>query len=306
MLERTESSIKEIARDIKSSKEEGRFLEIELSAINKGIGQPATAITTPEQQLIAAEANLAQLKSKYSDNHPDVKRQKASIKKIKEELSSNKSNKNSNTGAVKNLDKQRVLTKSASVNDRLKSLQKQKKELEQKRQELEEVIIETPQVQRKLVSLNRDYENTLKKFKEIQDKEMQARLAERLEEDKKAERFSIIEPPIKPTKPIKPDRKILIAISFFAAFAIGGAIVMLLELLNLRVRGESMLTAIVRERPLVSIPYIVTEEEIKRHKKYLYLLVYISVLSIFGILVLVHLFYMPLDVLVLKVIGRLG
>ena len=48
----------------------------------------------------------------------------------------------------------------------------------------------------------RDHETAQKKYDEIRAKEMTAQVAESLEDDQKAERFSLLEPPLFPDKPI--------------------------------------------------------------------------------------------------------
>lgn len=46
-----------------------------------------------------------------------------------------------------------------------------------------------------------------KKYEEIRAKQMSARISENLEQENKAERFALLEPPLMPEKPIKPNRK---------------------------------------------------------------------------------------------------
>ncbi len=55
-----------------------------------------------------------------------------------------------------------------------------------------------PYIERELALLTRDLDNALSKYHEIKAKEMQAQLAEVLEEGQKGERLTLIEPPLLP------------------------------------------------------------------------------------------------------------
>jgi uncharacterized protein involved in exopolysaccharide biosynthesis len=95
----------------------------------------------------------------------------------------------------------------SAAQDRIASLAEQKRELTSKIEGYEAEILEAPQVERGLVTLMRDHDNARKKYEEIRAKEMGAKITESLEQENKAERFVLLEPPLMPEKPIKPNRK---------------------------------------------------------------------------------------------------
>ena len=312
MLERTEASIRDTDRDIKSAQGDIRFLEIELAAVNVGAmssgGQPT--IATPVQALANAEAELAALQSRYSDKHPDMQRLQNQIATFKAEAAeAGLEDQDSDAGNVvtaQNFDSTRLQAKMAVVNERINSLVAQRTQLDSSRNRLEATIIQMPQVQRALVSLNRDYENTLLKYKEIQGNEMAAQLAESLERGKKAERFSLLEPPIKPEKPIRPNRGKIMVMGIFLAIGASLALTILLEAGDKRIWGADALTALMKEQPLVAIPYITTADELQRYRRTQMWLLATGLLAALVIPTAVHIFYMPLDLLLIKIMARLG
>ncbi|WP_078085473.1 GumC family protein [Microbulbifer mangrovi] len=310
MLERAEASILSQHRDIKAAGDELRFLQLEKTAIQRGASQntQSAAPVTREQALTAAQDNLARLKARYSPQHPDVVRQQHQIDKIRmmtDRAITEQSPDNLIISSV-DLDSARVGAKIASAIEKEESLQRELEQLVNERDRLENIIIQTPQVQRALTSLNRNYDNTLKKYKEIQSKEIEAKIAESLEEAKKAERFSVLEPPVQPEKPIKPNRKKIAAAGFVFAMAAAIALAVLLEFKNGRLFGSRPLTQLLGEKPLVIIPYIATSKELAHAKMVKRGLLAGGALTTVTVLVGIHFLFMPLDIFMFKLLAKIG
>jgi capsular polysaccharide biosynthesis protein len=152
----------------------------------------------------------------------------------------------------------------------------------------------------------RDHESAKKKYEEIHAKQMSAKIAENLEGENKAERFSLLEPPAFPDKPSRPDRVKLLLMGVFAAFGGAGGLVLFLETFNQRIRGQEALAIAIRQRPLLAIPYIVVEEEVLGRKRLLKRLAIAAIAVIVISTILLHFVYMPLDILMMKIIARFG
>ncbi|MNI52841.1 hypothetical protein D3C73_1076460 [compost metagenome] len=69
-------------------------------------------------------------------------------------------------------------------------------------------------------------------------------------------------------------------------------------------RGAEALASVLGKRVLVSIPYIHTRAELARRKQWRVRLVIIGLVIFTIFLVLVHFLYMPLDLLMIKALGR--
>jgi hypothetical protein len=135
-------------------------------------------------------------------------------------------------------------------------------------------------------------------------KEMSAKISESLEQENKAERFVLLESPLMPEKPVRPNRKKVVAMGFVLAPVGAGALVMLLEMLSPRVRGAEALASVLGRRVLVSIPYIHTRAELAHRKQWRTRLIIAAVVLFTIFLVLLHFLYMPLDLLMIKALGR--
>lgn len=305
MLSRSELEFREVDRDYKAAQEELRYLELELSAASAGLATktgegPRAASAEQPQDLPSLKAEYARLLSRYKEAHPDVVAVKRRIQAL--EASGNRTLAASTVG----LDVARVRAKMSAAQERIASLAEQKRELTRKMEGYEAEILEAPQVERGLVTLMRDHDNARKKYEEIRAKEMGAKITESLEQENKAERFVLLEPPMLPEKPVKPNRKKIVALGFVLAPAGGGALVMVLEMLNQRVRGVGALESIVGKRVLVSIPHISTQAELAQRRRWrVWLVVSILALAVLGV-VLLHFFYMPFDLLLMKAMSRFG
>ncbi|OEC35133.1 polysaccharide chain length determinant protein, PEP-CTERM locus subfamily [Pseudomonas cuatrocienegasensis] len=302
MLSRTEAELKEVDRDYKTAQEELRFLDLELSAANAGL----TAKTGSAYPTANASPNLASLKAEYTqllslykEAHPDVRALKRQIDALEASGSDGES-----ALSQSDLEVARVQAKIAAANARVVSLAAQRQALLAKIEGYERQILQTPQIERGLVTLMRDHENARKKYEEIRTKQMGAQISENLEQENKAERFVLLEPPLMPERPVKPNRKKIAALGFFLALAGSGGMVVFLETLNQRVRGADALTSVLGKRILVSIPYIFTQAELKRRRRWLAIMIVSAILVVVTSLVLLHLLYMPLDLLVFKALAR--
>jgi len=307
ILQRTEEQLKDLERSIEQAQQGIRILEIDLTAAKQNalnINDP-NAPLSPKQELENLELEYTRLSAEFTDKHPDVRTVIRKIQTLKAEISKNGTTLN-NSVLSDGLDVAKIQSNIDALNKQISSYTAESKELEKKRNALEEIILRTPHVKNALLALTRDYDNTLAKYKDMQSKEMEASLAESLEEEKKAERFTLIEAPLRPEKPIKPNRAQIMAIGIFLSVMISAAFVFLLELTNKRVWGADALTSITKQRPLVSIPYILTVEELNRKKKLVRNVILLAVVAVVVALFAIHFLYLPLDILVYKIMARLG
>jgi polysaccharide biosynthesis transport protein len=128
-------------------------------------------------------------------------------------------------------------------------------------------ISQIPGVEQERLILRRDYDNTVRKFHEIKQKELEASLAEQLERDERGERFSLIERPHVPSEPFKPNRLGILLLGVVFSMSSGIGFASLAEFLDRTVRGARGVAALVGAPPLVSIPYVRTEEDARRTQR---------------------------------------
>jgi len=256
-----------------------------------------------EKELYETRNQYDALKGKYADNHPDVRRLKLKIQNIEAVLASYADNEQAEvTQIFESLDADnpayiQVQTQVVAAETELSALRAKKHKLEKKLTKYERRISNSPQVERKYKSLTRDYDNSWSKYQEIKAKLMEASLAKTLEIEQKGERFTLIDPPHLPEEPISPNRLAIIFLGSVFALGLGFGAVIYIENQDKSIRGTTVVENLLDIIPLAEIPLILTKKDtaLKKRKKILVVLT-VAILVVCIILV-IHFFKMPLDVL---------
>ncbi len=299
MLSRAENDLREVERDYRSTKEELRSLEVELSAAKHGMPVDMTSQTLP-----ALKAELTRLSSVYKESHPDIRRLKRKIEAM--ENSADTPVSGIASADATSLAMYRIQAKIDSNNARLNSLAQQREMLQGKITENERAMIQTPKVEQGLDVLIRDRDSAQRKHEEIRNKKMNAQIAQNLESENKSERFTLLEPPLLPENPFKPNRVKTFVMGFFLALVSSGGAVMILESIDKRVRGIEALTHVLGYRPLVVIPFLRLQEDEERRKRILKLAIIAAVTALIAAVVALHFLYMPLSTMIMKFLARIA
>ena len=252
-----------IERDIKSEKDQKAYLEVQLASLQTAIPTDSQEPLTPKQQLAILENQYNELTLKYGPAHPDIKKLKRQITDLKSQLNNQPDKSDPNTVA-RNPAIMLAQAQISSAKSKILSLEKEREKIKDKIKKLEERILATPQVERGFKVLDRDYEKIKEKYDELKAKESAARLSLSMEEQSKAERFTLIDPPDLPIKPIKPAINKILALGLMLSFGGGFGLVLLRDQMDKGIRGSRHLTRIIKQTPLVSIGYIETNKEIGR------------------------------------------
>ena len=257
ILEQAKSNLVEIERDIKSEKEQKVYLEVELASLQSSIPANNTEALTPTQQLALLQSRYNELIATYAPAHPDVRKLKRQIDELQANIES-KSGSSSSVTASSNPTMMLVQAQISSSKSKIDSLEKDRQKIKERIALLEDRILTTPQVERGFKILDRDYENIKEKYEELKEKESAARLSQSMEEQSKAERFTILEPPNLPIEPVKPPRKKIGLLGIVLALGGGLGMVLLRDQMDTSIRGSRHLTKVIKEVPLVTIGFIDT------------------------------------------------
>ena len=259
------------------------------------------------QQIRIEQDRLNSLKQKYTGDHPKVVAQQRVVEQLSEEapnldnIEAGSGKENPDNPAYVLLDTQ---LKSTVVE--IQVLKENKDELERKLKKYEDNILKAPMVEKKYIAMQRDYANATAKYQELNAKQRAAELGQNLEQGRKGERFTLIDPPALPEEPVSPNRPAILFLGFVFAVGVGIGVVIVLDALSPAIRGKAAVASIMGMPPLVVVPHLAIDEEntVKSHQ---WLKVAAVILAaIFVALIAFHFLVKPLDVTWFLVLRKLG
>jgi len=281
----------------------------EIAALRKEVGVTDEAAEL-RLQIKDLKTQRASMKDRYSSKHPDVKKVQRNLVKaqqaLKQALKVRKQEQKDTEVEPDNPVYIQLQTQLNAAEGELKSLHVLRGELKEKLRDFEARLIKSPQVEREYRDLTRDYDNAMGKYKEVKAKQLEAELAEALERENKGERFSLIEPPLLPEKPSKPNRLAILFLGFIFSLAGGVGTVAVAEAMSDAINDTHGLMQVTGEPPLISIPYIEVAAEREKKVALRRRLIVAGIIAGISSVVIFHFLIMPLDVLWFVVMRRLG
>lgn len=284
-----------------------RSAEREAQALRAQVGDVSGAAGIREQ-LELREADLSQARQRYTAGHPDIARLEREVAGLRDALAQAPSAPRAASGGGEpdNPAYIQIRTQLQAAQSEIAAIRRQIGHLQERRDALQERLLALPQVEQEYRGIARELEQTERRYREVRDKQMQAQVSESMERERMGERFSLIEPPERPSEPAKPNRSVIVILSFAAGLVFGAAIAMVRELLDQTLHGPRRVAAVFGAPPLVSIPLIRTREDQRRNRVRRYGLAGGAVALAVVMLVCVHLFVVPLDALAPRVQQRIG
>ena len=260
------------------------------------------------RQLNQAKQGLADAREKYTPDHPDVQRLTRVVAELEKTVAAAPSSNALSQGRNHADNPAYVQVKGqldALIGER-ESAVKRRDTLRAKMDDYERRLAQEPLVERGYRELARDLDSAQLKYEEIKSKQTEVQVSQNLESEQKGERFTMIEPPLPPEKPISPNRFLILALGFVLSVAAAVGAAALRESSDRTVRGVKDLRALLAVPPLAAIPLILTKADRRRRRLMQSLSWTGAIGSLAGVTAAVHFLVRPLDVLWLVVLRRFG
>jgi succinoglycan biosynthesis transport protein ExoP len=251
------------------------------------------------ERLDTLRTELAARKEQYSDDHPDVVGLNKSIGSLEKSL--NDVSSTPGTGRIERApDNPAYVTLQSQLDSTLNDInatEARKSRLEKKLAEYERRLYAAPQVESEYRDILRDYESASNRYREIKAKQRVAEVGQELEEERKGERFSLIDPAQLPEEPVSPNRPAIVFLSLVLALGGGIGFAAVGESMDESVRGAKGLVSALNAAPLAVVPYFATDADIAEKRARRLVIMTSTVGVVVVALLLVHLLWTPLDVL---------
>ncbi len=183
-----------------------------------------------------------------------------------------------------------------TANAQLQSMQAEREAARARLERFDSRLSESPETERGFLELARDLDTSRARFKELREKQMQAQVAEQLERERKAERFTLIEPPVYPEKPFRPNRLLILMVGMTLALLGGIGAPMLRESMDRTVHSVRDAVLALQVPVLAVLPLAADPARTRRHVLRVRWAIAAMVLLIALALTAFHFLYMPLDV----------
>jgi polysaccharide chain length determinant protein (PEP-CTERM system associated) len=236
-----------------------------------GTGNVAGAVAplSFDQELARMRAQLADLRSHYTDRHPDVRKlreQIAEMEKLKRQAEARIA-----AGAASGATDETVHASSPTEMDVESQLKANKVEIENRERAIQNLqkgigdyqarLNMTPVREQQMSELTRKYDQSRKNYEQLQAKLAQSGMATELEKQNQGAQFRVLDPPNLPQKPYSPNRLKLDLIGLVAGLMVGMVVLGGAEIVDDRIYSKEELATIVSAPVLSEIPPLTTTAE---------------------------------------------
>ena len=266
-----------------TSKQQKIYLESLLQqyqSAQASLGGDSTVLSTQalDKELQDLRLRIQDLRSRYTDGHPDIVALKDKIakterlrKQAEEEITSNQqTGKSTNAidfSAAEGLQRG-APTAVMQLQSQLKANQLEIQNEQQHAKDLESQtavyqgrLNMTPETEQELTIVSRGYDEAKFNYNSLLQKQTQSQLATSLGQQQQGQQFHIIDPPKLPNKPSAPNRFLISLVGLALGTVLGLGLATFLELTDVRFRQEKDLEGILPARLLVGIPRLSTPQE---------------------------------------------
>ena len=194
----------------------------------------------------------------------------------------------------------------ADLDSQLQNIADEEATIETELAELKTSIEDTPTNSIRLGELEREFSNIRSQYTAAASRLADAAMGERIEVTSKGQRISLLEQAIVPKEPASPNRPLIAAASVGGGVGLGFGLIVLLELLNTAVRRPVDISSKIGIMPIATFPFVRT-----RRQRVIRRVIILSTLALVMIglpatIWALHTYYLPLDLLIEKVMDEAG
>ena len=251
----------------------------------QGTGQPGdliTPIASVDQELTKLQAQLAELRSRYTEHHPDVLavqeliaaktllRHKLEAEAKKSSTDFKQTPQIGGTEAAINPQMSAVL---AQLQGQLESNRLEIENRKMSINSLQERIAgyqarlnAEPFAEQKLLELTRGYEQSKENYDELLKKESSSAMATSMEQMQQGQRFTVLDPPSLPLNPDFPNPLKFSAYGLIAGLCFGLVVVALFEFFDDCMQTETQIRSLLPVSMVWEIPTVLGEKDFKTAK----------------------------------------
>jgi hypothetical protein len=216
----------------------------------------APGVPTPPDSLSSMRALLAQLKTRYTDQHPDVRALQSRIDALEKAAAS------AEPGAPPvdpgALAAQRRLSEAKAEVERMKA---RLADVDRRIAAFQARVEAAPRREQEVLGLMRDYQKLSENYSVLLSKKLDAEMAARLEQQQKGQQFRILDPAYLPERPSFPNRGLFALAGALVGILLGVGLAVVIDVLDPTMRDAGSVAAAFSFPVLAVIPYVKPREQ---------------------------------------------
>jgi polysaccharide chain length determinant protein (PEP-CTERM system associated) len=212
-------------------------------------GEAVAGVVEGPDELDRLRGELATLRTRYTDQHPDVQ---VVLRQIRE-LESAESSPGSPLLIDRDSSTQRELRQAEAEVARFRAKQA---DLDEEMMRIQARVDLAPRTEQELATLTRDYAQLQEGYVTLLRKQRDAEMAEQLEQRWKGERFKVLDPAHFPDKAFFPSRTLFAFLGLVGGLGLGLVSAFAVELLDHSIKNADQLEELFSQPLLATIPHI--------------------------------------------------
>ncbi|HET7208502.1 MAG TPA: Wzz/FepE/Etk N-terminal domain-containing protein [Terriglobales bacterium] len=213
-----------------------------------------------QQQLAHLEEQLDQLRARYGQEFPDVKKKQTEVNEVKQQIAAQQKVAHPGPKPQPVARRQNPVIESqiAALDQEIKAHEQRERELQSQIAFHESKLAGAPAVAGQLAAATREYDNAEDNYKRLQDHKFLADVSSDVESRQKGERFVILEPAQPPSRPFAPNRPVIDLLGLAAGIPLAVLMVLGLEVIDMTIKTRRELTTLIAAPVLGEIPWLAT------------------------------------------------
>jgi succinoglycan biosynthesis transport protein ExoP len=261
-LEANLATMEILQREMQTVEESLLFAREKQEAMARGVGRtasgaPAAAAGPEAAELAELNRQLAALRTRYTDAHPDVESLRSRIERVRARLAEARAEAPADPGErAEDPSAQVTREQMTRANLEVARLEERQRDVQRRIAAVRMNVDETPRTEQELATLTRDYEKLNDNYTTLLSKQLEAQMSGRLEQRWKGERFRMLDPASLPEKPVFPNARIFLALGTILGLLVGLGAALTAEYLDPTVKDSEVLQAVHGYPVLAVIPHL--------------------------------------------------
>jgi polysaccharide chain length determinant protein (PEP-CTERM system associated) len=228
---------------------------------------PAGA-TPPPDSLTGMRALLAQLRTRYTDEHPDVKALQSRIEAMEKASATAAAAAAAEPNApppdpalAAAVAAQQLRLREARIE--VQSLRSRLVEVDQRIAAFQARVEAAPRREQEILGLTRDYQKLSENYSQLLSKKLDAEMASRLEQQEKGQEFRVLDPAFMPERPSFPNRPLFAVAGVLVGLLLGVGLAVAIDVLDPTMKDAATVADTFSFPVLAVIPYVKPREQMR-------------------------------------------